>query len=65
MLNIVNCDCFHEDIDECFTSNPCRSNQRCINTNGSYKCQNLLSCSGGYASNDEGTQCVGKNATFE
>lgn len=47
------------DIDECVQNNPCRRNQRCINTNGSYKCQNLLQCSGGYTSNDEGTQCIG------
>lgn len=49
------------DLDECATSNPCRRGQRCINTNGSYKCQNLLTCAGGYTSNDEGTQCIGTN----
>lgn len=47
------------DIDECVSNNPCRRNQRCINTNGSYKCQNLLQCSNGYTSNDAGTQCIG------
>lgn len=48
------------DIDECLTgSNTCRRNQRCINSNGSYRCVNLLTCSGGYTSNDEGTQCIG------
>lgn len=47
------------DIDECLQNNPCERNQRCINTNGSYKCQNLLQCSGGYTSNVEGTQCIG------
>lgn len=47
------------DVDECYVSNPCRRNQRCLNTNGSYKCVNLLTCSGGFTSNDEGTQCVG------
>lgn len=48
-----------EDIDECYIGNPCKRNQRCYNTNGSYKCQSLLTCSGGYTSNDEGTQCIG------
>lgn len=48
------------DIDECLSPNVCRRNQRCVNTNGSYKCLNLLSCSGGFTSNDEGTQCIGK-----
>lgn len=47
------------DIDECNASNPCRRNQRCMNTNGSYKCVNLLTCSGGFTSNNEGTQCIG------
>lgn len=46
------------DIDECYDSNTCRRNQRCVNTNGSYKCINLLTCSGGFTSNDEGTQCI-------
>ncbi|KAJ6646501.1 Fibulin-1 [Pseudolycoriella hygida] len=47
------------DVDECYMGNPCKRNQRCFNTNGSYKCQSLLTCSGGYTSNDEGTQCIG------
>lgn len=53
-----------KDIDECARGNPCRRNQRCLNTNGSYKCQSLLTCSGGYTSNDDGTQCIGKSLTF-
>lgn len=49
------------DIDECLSPIVCRRNQRCVNTNGSYKCLNLLSCSGGFTSNDEGTQCIGRS----
>lgn len=48
------------DVDECYVSNPCRRNQRCQNTNGSYKCVNLLTCSGGFTSNEEGSQCIGR-----
>lgn len=47
------------DINEC-DQNPCRRNQRCINTNGSYKCENLLQCSGGYTASDDGTRCEGE-----
>lgn len=47
------------DTDECLQNNPCERNQRCINTNGSYRCQYLLQCSGGYTSNNDGTQCIG------
>lgn len=50
-----------KDIDECARGYPCRRNQKCLNTNGSYKCQSLLTCSGGYTSNDDGTQCIGKD----
>lgn len=38
--------------------NPCRRNQRCRNTNGSFRCENLLNCPGGYRSNDDGTRCL-------
>ncbi|XP_037816046.1 fibulin-2-like [Lucilia sericata] len=47
------------DINECLLSNnPCGSHQRCINTNGSYRCQNRLKCQAGYKSNPKGTECV-------
>ncbi|XP_055383943.1 fibulin-1 [Condylostylus longicornis] len=46
------------DIDECQIHGSCASHQRCINTNGSYRCQNLLQCSGGYKASMDGTSCV-------
>ncbi|XP_017467398.1 PREDICTED: fibulin-2 isoform X2 [Rhagoletis zephyria] len=46
------------DLNECILTNPCSSHQRCINTNGSYRCQNLLQCSAGYKSTPDGTQCI-------
>ncbi|KAH8282830.1 hypothetical protein KR054_010083, partial [Drosophila jambulina] len=46
------------DINECLRSNPCGSHQRCINTNGHYRCESLLQCSPGYKSTAEGTSCV-------
>lgn len=46
------------DIDECKIPHICGSHQRCINTNGSYRCQNLLLCSGGYKSTPDGSRCV-------
>lgn len=49
-----------KDIDECLTQYPCRSGQRCTNTNGSYRCEYLLSCSGGYEPNVQGSSCVGE-----
>lgn len=47
------------DIDECFTRDICPRHQKCINTNGSYKCQNLNTCSSGYRYTMRG-ECVGK-----
>ncbi|XP_055933014.1 fibulin-1-like isoform X2 [Argiope bruennichi] len=46
------------DINECARNPPCRLNQRCINTAGSYRCQNLLNCGSGYELNEVGDQCV-------
>ncbi|XP_067136118.1 fibrillin-2-like isoform X2 [Centruroides vittatus] len=46
------------DINECVNPGICRPNQRCINTVGSYRCQNLLTCGGGYEVNEYGNQCV-------
>lgn len=48
------------DTNECERENPCRWNQKCINTNGSYRCQHLLNCPGGHMANIDGTQCIGK-----
>lgn len=59
LIFIISIYTLYEDIDECYIGSPCKRNQRCYNTNGSYKCQSLLTCSGGYTSNDEGTQCIG------
>ncbi|GIY41156.1 uncharacterized protein CEXT_747461 [Caerostris extrusa] len=46
------------DINECARIQPCRLNQRCINTMGSYRCQNLLNCEAGFELNEVGDQCV-------
>ncbi|XP_054708894.1 LOW QUALITY PROTEIN: fibulin-1-like [Uloborus diversus] len=46
------------DINECARSNVCRQNQRCLNTIGSYSCQNLLQCDPGYELNEFGSQCL-------
>ncbi|XP_059712042.1 fibulin-2 isoform X3 [Haemorhous mexicanus] len=51
------------DINECTSlPEPCKPGFNCINTVGSYTCQrNMLSCSRGYHSNEEGTRCVDVN----
>ncbi|XP_015284207.1 PREDICTED: fibulin-2 [Gekko japonicus] len=48
------------DINECTSlSEPCKPGFNCINTVGSYTCQrNLLICSRGYHSSEDGTRCV-------
>ncbi|XP_049316269.1 fibulin-1 isoform X5 [Bactrocera dorsalis] len=46
------------DLNECVLMSPCSSHQRCFNTNGSYRCQNLLQCTAGYKSTSDGTQCI-------
>ncbi|XP_030314326.1 fibulin-2 isoform X2 [Calypte anna] len=48
------------DINECTSlPEPCKPGFNCINTVGSYTCQrNILTCSRGYHSNEEGTRCV-------
>lgn len=47
------------DIDECFSRDICPKHQKCINTNGSYKCQNLNTCPSGYRYTMRG-ECVGE-----
>ncbi|XP_074644438.1 uncharacterized protein LOC141901228 [Tubulanus polymorphus] len=47
------------DIDECNEPrNPCSRNQICVNTDGSYKCKNLITCGTGYELNDAGNRCI-------
>ncbi|XP_021928590.1 fibulin-1 isoform X3 [Zootermopsis nevadensis] len=46
------------DINECEHNNPCRRNQRCVNTGGSYRCINYLNCGGGFELNESGNQCI-------
>ncbi|KAJ7316816.1 hypothetical protein JRQ81_002978 [Phrynocephalus forsythii] len=48
------------DINECTSlAEPCKAGFNCINTVGSYTCQrNLLICSRGYHSSEDGTRCV-------
>ncbi|KAG8193076.1 hypothetical protein JTE90_017827 [Oedothorax gibbosus] len=47
------------DVNEC-AQNPsvCRLNQRCANTLGSYRCQNLLNCGAGFELNEVGDTCI-------
>ncbi|XP_038137761.1 fibulin-2 isoform X1 [Cyprinodon tularosa] len=42
-----------EDIDECLSAHACQSNQRCVNTRGSYSCQRLITCPPGYRINND------------
>uniref|UniRef100_A0A8C9L8A5 Fibulin-2 n=1 Tax=Pavo cristatus TaxID=9049 RepID=A0A8C9L8A5_PAVCR len=51
---------FPLDINECTSlPEPCKPGFNCINTVGSYTCQrNMLTCSRGYHSNEDGTRCV-------
>ncbi|XP_065333717.1 fibrillin-2 [Cloeon dipterum] len=45
------------DLNECL-SNPCRENEKCVNTPGSYYCSRKLDCGHGFEMNPQGTQCV-------
>lgn len=38
--------------------NPCARNQKCVNTNGAYRCLNSMTCQAGFELNADGTQCV-------
>ncbi|XP_034670380.1 fibulin-1 isoform X1 [Drosophila subobscura] len=49
------------DINECVENNPCGTHQRCINTNGHFRCESLLQCKAGYKSTPEGTSCIDIN----
>ncbi|XP_015912023.1 fibrillin-1 isoform X2 [Parasteatoda tepidariorum] len=46
------------DVNECIRGHACRTYQRCVNTVGSYRCQNLINCEAGYELNEQGDQCV-------
>ncbi|XP_055857924.1 fibrillin-1 [Episyrphus balteatus] len=46
------------DINECQIPSTCGTHQRCLNTNGSYRCENRLKCRGGFKSSPDGTACV-------
>uniref|UniRef100_A0A182KH19 EGF-like domain-containing protein n=1 Tax=Anopheles christyi TaxID=43041 RepID=A0A182KH19_9DIPT len=46
------------DIDECARGASCHRHQQCINTNGSYRCRDLLTCPVGYRVNDDITECL-------
>ncbi|XP_043063561.1 fibulin-1 isoform X2 [Drosophila ficusphila] len=46
------------DTNECVEMNPCGNHQRCINTNGHFRCESLLQCSPGYKSTADGKSCI-------
>ncbi|XP_055536321.1 fibrillin-1 isoform X1 [Wyeomyia smithii] len=46
------------DIDECSRPNACRQNQRCVNSNGSYRCYDLLVCPNGFMATNDGSECI-------
>ncbi|XP_033168224.1 fibulin-1 isoform X1 [Drosophila mauritiana] len=46
------------DTNECMEQNPCGNHERCINTNGHFRCESLLQCSPGYKSTVDGKSCI-------
>lgn len=54
------------DINECNSlSEPCSSGFNCVNTVGSYTCQQkIIKCSHGYHASPGGAKCVGENRLF-
>lgn len=54
----ANCFYFLTDINEC-ENNPCEKHQQCINTNGSFRCVDLIACRPGFKISDDGTHCEG------
>lgn len=46
------------DINECEFRNPCARNQKCINTNGAYRCINSITCQIGFELHPNGSHCV-------
>uniref|UniRef100_A0A670IX00 Latent transforming growth factor beta binding protein 4 n=1 Tax=Podarcis muralis TaxID=64176 RepID=A0A670IX00_PODMU len=53
--------CPFPDMDECATGTPCGPQGRCINTEGSFRCQ----CGRGYRAEGTGTSCVDVNECLE
>ncbi|KAH8418149.1 hypothetical protein KR009_001144 [Drosophila setifemur] len=46
------------DKNECQENNSCGSHERCINTNGNFRCESLLQCTAGYKSTPDGKACI-------
>ncbi|XP_035788018.1 fibulin-1-like isoform X3 [Anopheles albimanus] len=46
------------DINECLDDRRCQRHQQCINTNGSYRCKDLLTCPVGFRANEAATECL-------
>ncbi|XP_063219441.1 fibulin-1-like [Bacillus rossius redtenbacheri] len=46
------------DVNECATNNPCRRNQQCVNTPGSFQCTNLFNCGVGFRLSEDGGRCM-------
>ncbi|XP_058053423.1 fibulin-1 [Anopheles bellator] len=46
------------DINECADEQRCLRHQQCINTNGSFRCRDLLTCPVGFRPNDDATECL-------
>ena len=46
-----------QDIDECRLGTQCKVYQRCVNTPGSYSCQNIYNCPQGYEFSESG-HCI-------
>jgi len=44
---------FSPDINECLSARACQFNERCMNTEGSYVCQRLITCPPGYQINND------------
>ncbi|XP_017853685.1 fibulin-1 isoform X2 [Drosophila busckii] len=49
------------DVNECIELQPCKSHERCHNTNGSYRCESLLHCPVGFKSTTDGSSCIDIN----
>lgn len=56
------CVCVSADINECSSlTKPCSSGFNCINTVGSYTCQQkVIKCNQGHQASPDGTKCVGE-----
>ena len=53
------------DINECSQSiYPCKRDENCINTHGSYSCE-IMNCTLGFKFDKDANSCVGKNQNFQ